>query len=90
MILSLAAVLWIFHIRETPERSGFPVTDRYFINFTPLGIVATVFFLKTLLKALRERTWAQVLICAGAGYLLIHRMIKVIPEIRGFYPNLFQ
>lgn len=89
MLLAAFLVLFIFKLGENPSQHGFPVSNRYFIFLTPIGIISTTLLSVHVIRALSGRIWLQILSSIGIGYLIIHRLLKVLPDIKGLYPELF-
>ena len=89
MLAAAFLVLVIFKIYDTHGTAGFAVTSRYFIYLTPLGIIATTILSVDVIKSLSGNRWIQFLVTIGISYLLIHRFIKTIPDIRNLCVGLF-
>jgi len=87
---AVAAVVQVFAWRASPVGTGFPVTERYFMNLIPVGVVCASVFVRTLLVSFRGQTWMQGIILTGTSALVIRAVIKVVPEIAGHYPLLFR
>ena len=87
MILDAFFVIWLFHIND--HGTGFPVTSRYFIFLTPIGIIATVLFTKNIIQSLSAYRWVQFVFASGIGYLVIERFLKVAVHIKNFCPWMF-
>ena len=85
MLLAAFAVLFIFTLKDSHGTAGFPVSNRYFIYLTPVGIIATTLFSWYLLKAFAGKWWMQGIIVSGVGYLLVVRAIKTYALVKGYY-----
>lgn len=82
MLLVLAAsagVLGLFAMHATPGQ-GFPITSRYFIYLTPIGVIATVILTVSLFKSLSKNRWLQWPLVAIIGFLLIQHFLKTLPK----------
>ena len=89
-MLAVAAVIYgIFHYNSCLPPQGFPVTTRYFVFLAPVSILAPTVFLDALWRALGGNKLVRRFLTAGFGYLLIHRVFKIFPDIRGYFPDLF-
>jgi len=89
MIASTCLIVFFFKLMEPPGQQGFPVTNRYFINLAPVGIIATTLFTTLLIKSFRERPWVQWCLGCGIVGLIVQKLFKIIPDIQGHYPQLF-
>lgn len=90
MIAATGVVYAIFKLRQPADRSiGHYATDRYFINLAPVGIIGTTMLVASMLNAFKDKRWLQVIVFVGTAYLLLYRLGRVIPSIKGYYPELF-
>ncbi len=87
---AVAAVVQVFSWRASPRGTGFPVTERYFVNLIPVGVVCVSVFVRTLLVSFKDKVWMQGVILAGTSVLVVRAVIKVVPDIAGHYPLLFK
>ena len=85
MLSAAILVLLLFKLKECPPMKGFPVSNRYFIYLTPIGIISTTLLTVYLLKAFRDKRWMQAILLSGIGYLVVVRAIKTYELIKGFY-----
>ena len=89
MVLAAAAALLVFKWKESAVQNGFPVSSRYFIYLTPVGIIGTTFFSAELMRSFRHKRWVQLVLGMGIGYLVFCRFLKVMAEVKGLYPGCF-
>jgi hypothetical protein len=80
MVLAFsAAVLCIFAL-HAKKGVGFPVTSRYFIYLTPIGVMATTILTVSLVRSLSANVlikWA----CVGIiGVLFAQYFLKIVPR----------
>ena len=85
MLLAAIFVLFLFKMGECPPMKGFPISNRYFIYLTPVGIIASTLFSVYLWRAFKGLWWMQGLILTGIGYLVILRAFKTYSLVKGFY-----
>ncbi|MDP2652782.1 MAG: hypothetical protein Q8Q08_02000 [Candidatus Omnitrophota bacterium] len=89
MLLSAAAVLALLLGKASESHAGFPVSNRYFIYLAPVGVIAATLAIHSVWQSLDGKIWARLIFLSGTGYLLAHRLWKVIPSIAGHYPGVF-
>lgn len=90
MLLASFGIIAMFKMRAVPYmQSGFPVSSRYFVYLTPIGIISTTLLSTAVLRSLPGNRWVQVLILSGIGYLVIHRSLRVFPLIRDLCAPVF-
>lgn len=68
------------------NQQGFQVANRYVINLTPVGIIATALFSIELLRSLKGRRWLQAGLCLVLGGLLLARAWRVYGLLLAVYP----
>ena len=88
MIASACAVLAIFKLKQGTFVQ-FPVTEKYFIYFTPAGIIAATMFSDRIVRAARSRWWLCSLMALAIAGLTIPRFIKVVSDVLKQYPHFF-
>lgn len=87
MILCACGILLLFKMKQG-SYVQFPVTEKYFIFLTPVGVIASTMFVDTCLRSLKYR-WARVGMALGVAALVIPRALKVFHELYNQYPGLF-
>jgi len=85
MFMAALSVLALFMLKAVPFGEGFPVSNRYFIYLTPVGIMATTLFSVYLVKIFDGIKPVQIGVILGLAWLLIFRMLRTIPLISGYY-----
>ncbi len=88
LVLAFTGVLlWLFSLRATPGK-GFPITSRYFIYLTPIGVMATTILSVTLIKSLSQYRVIQGMLVLLFGFLLVQHCLKNVPKaIHGLLPH---
>jgi len=80
LVLASSIVLYIILGLHAKPNQGFPVTSRYFIYLTPIGVIATTIVTVSLLKSLSKHQ----LLCWGLGgligFLLVQHFLKIVPK----------
>ena len=89
MIAATCLIIFAFQCMACPSSQGFPVTTRYFINLAPVGIIAATLFAVLVIKSCGRMFWTRIILASGMGYLFIHRVFKILPDIQGHFPLLF-
>ena len=89
MLLAAFLLLFIFKWGENIDREGFPISSRYFIYLTPIGIISTTYLSMKVFKGLSANRWIQIPVLSGMGYLVIHRFWKIIPHIKHTCSGIF-
>lgn len=89
MLLAAFSVLILFKMKASPLKEGFPISSRYFIYLTPIGIISTVSLSMNIFQALSRNRWIQMLVFSGMGYLIIHRFFKMLPHIGNICAPIF-
>jgi len=83
MLSASFCVLAIFKMQVDPHaQSGFPVSSRYFVYLTPIGIISTTVLSMTVFRSLSGNRWIQILVLGGMGYLVIYRFLRILPHIK--------
>lgn len=81
MLLAVLAVLVIFKINSAPGMTGFEVTSRYFINLTPIGIIAMTLFSVHFIRAFKGQVWMLTNIVIVLGGVLIMRVLGTCLDV---------
>jgi len=80
LVLAWAAViLGIFGLKAKPDQ-GFPITSRYFIYLTPIGVMATTIFSVSMIKSLSAYRPVQYFFMALSGGLIAQHFFKILPN----------
>ncbi len=87
MIMSALGILLLFKFKQGPFVQ-FPVTEKYFIFLTPVGIITTTIFLDRLISSARNFWMSAIGVC-GVTALILPRFIKVMAELLKQYPHFF-
>ncbi|MCR4336257.1 MAG: hypothetical protein NUV91_00405, partial [Candidatus Omnitrophica bacterium] len=90
MLLATALVVGIFHVGQSPQGVGFPLTEKYFINLVPMGIIGITWLSYHVLSSLRGIRWLQFLVILGIAIFLGNHVTKVIPDIQGHHPEVLR
>lgn len=86
MIISALGILLLFKLKQGPIVQ-FPVTEKYFIFLTPVGIIAVTIFVDRLMSSAKNFWMSSLLLC-GIAALVLPRFLKVISELLKQYPHL--
>ena len=79
VLTASAVVLWLFALHAQVNQ-GFPITSRYFIYLTPIGVMATTIVSVAMIKSLSKFRWVQGLLFSLIGLLLIQHFLKIVPK----------
>ncbi len=79
VLASTAAVLCLFALHAKGAQ-GFPITSRYFIYLTPIGVIAATMMTVSFFKSLPKHHPAQWVLAGLVGLLLAQRFLKVVPR----------
>ncbi len=82
MLLAAMSIIFLLKWQASPTRQGFPVSSRYFVYLTPVGIISTTLLSISIFRSLAGNRFMQTLLLSGMGYLIIHRFMKAIPHIK--------
>ena len=74
MFFLTAALLGFFLFKAQGKSEGFPLSNRYFIYLTPIGIIAAVLFTAEMWKALKGKLGPRVFLLLIVISLLVFRM----------------
>lgn len=85
MVLAAVAVLLVFKLGANTNREGFEIPGRYFIYLTPVGIIAVTLFSVQLWRAFKSKTWLQIFLGLGIGFLVLIRVLRTFALVKGFY-----
>lgn len=88
-LMAVGCILFIFHLKSTHGTKGFPVSSRYFINTTPIGIIAVTLLTNGLIRGFRDKPWLQVLLAAAVAGLVVPRFLKTIRELKAYFPEMY-
>ena len=81
LLISGFAILAVFGIWWSEQRTGISVSERYFIYLTPVAIIATTLFSVSLLRCFKESRWMTINLILGLGGLLVIRFFKTAMDI---------
>jgi len=79
VLAASAAVICIFAL-HAKQGQGFPVTSRYFIYLTPIGVMATTILTVTIFKSLSGYRLIQGVLMGLIILLLAQHFIKTVPR----------
>jgi hypothetical protein len=85
MLVLTLALLGLFMLKAHGKNEGFPLSNRYFIYLTPVGVIATTLFTVEAWKALAGKIWLRVGLVCLVGGLLIFRLNWSWLLARAFY-----
>lgn len=78
-------LLALFKLKAGAGQEGFPLSNRYFIYLTPVGIVGTALFSVELMRAFSKRIGAQAVLGIVLGLVLLFRMVRTWQLVKGYY-----
>ncbi|MCB9770986.1 MAG: hypothetical protein H6754_00320 [Candidatus Omnitrophica bacterium] len=74
MFFLTAVLLGIFLLKAQGKNEGFPLSNRYFIYLTPIGIIAVVLFTAEMWRALKGKLGLRVFLLLTVISLLVFRL----------------
>jgi len=82
MITALAssAVVLVLFALHAKGNQGFPITSRYFIYLTPIGVIATTILTVSLIKSLSKHLLMRGVLIGLIGLLLAQQFFKIVPK----------
>jgi hypothetical protein len=78
VLASSAAVLVSFAIHSAPGQ-GFPITSRYFIYLTPIGVMAATILSVSLIRSFSRHRLIQWGLSGLFVFLYIQHFLKIVP-----------
>jgi len=78
-------LLGLFYFKARGPNEGFPLSNRYFIYLTPVGVIATTLFTVETWKLLKGKMWLRIGLLILVGGLLIFRLNWSWLLARAFY-----
>ena len=77
-LVTTVIILLIFQAQASPQHEGFPVTSRYFIYLTPIGVAASVWFSVAAVRFLSSWRLIQVVLVGLIAVLFLKRFNKIV------------
>ncbi len=78
VLASTAVVLFLFTLHT--KTGQFPITSRYFIYLTPIGVMAATMLIVSLYKSLSKHRLMQLIFTGLVGLLLAQHFLKIVPK----------
>lgn len=79
VLASSAVLLAAFALHAQSSGQGFPITSRYFICLTPIGVIATTMVSVALAGSLSKHPRVQWMFMGLIGLLLVQNFLKIVP-----------
>ncbi|MBF0489146.1 MAG: hypothetical protein HQL15_00825 [Candidatus Omnitrophica bacterium] len=79
-LLATAGVLGLFMLHQCQPGTGFPITSRYFIYLTPIGVIAATVMTRSIIHSLSGYRWLQWIMIGAIAVWVIPRFFKIVPK----------
>mgnify|MGYP003392392016 CR=1 FL=1 len=79
LVLASTAVVLVSFALHAKQGQGFPITSRYFIYLTPIGVIAATILSVSLIKSLNKHRPMQWFLVGLIGLLFAQYFLKIVP-----------